>query len=161
MMRSSRRGISSTASNGRGPIPKRQSSTNTRLARGVLKRPTNFWRATAERGDGCDPVLLMSAKAATFSIGMPVEIGKIERELKKLWAEGGESMTRASLINLAVYSEEPDSLPRNTQIVAEVTEDHACRAIVIAIDPAGKESRIEAWIAAHCHVSRAGTKQVC
>src|SRR3954454_19778703 len=96
--------------------------------------------------------------AAEFSIGMPVEIGKIERELKRLWAEGGEKMTRASLINLAVYSEEPDSLQRNTQIVSQITEDHACRAIVIAIDSEGKESQIQAWIAAHCHVSRAGTK---
>jgi glucose-6-phosphate dehydrogenase assembly protein OpcA len=92
---------------------------------------------------------------------MPVEIGKIERELKRLWADGGEKMTRASLINLAVYSEEPDSLQRNTQIVGAITEDHACRAIVISVDPSAKESHIEAWIAAHCHVTRAGTKQVC
>jgi glucose-6-phosphate dehydrogenase assembly protein OpcA len=103
----------------------------------------------------------MIAPAQTFALGMPVEIDKIERELKKLWAEGGESMTRASLINLAVYSREPGSLERNTQIVAQVTEDHACRAIVIAVDPSAKESHIEAWIAAHCHVSRAGARQVC
>lgn len=103
----------------------------------------------------------IAAPTENFAIGMPVQIGKIEPELKRLWAEGGEKMTRASLINLAVYSEEPGSLERNTQIVAAITEDHACRAIVIAIDPAAKESEIKAWIAAHCHVSRAGTKQVC
>src|SRR3954462_10566080 len=99
--------------------------------------------------------------ASALAVAMPVEIGKIERELKRLWAEGGEKMTRASLINLAVYSEEPDSLQRNTQIVSQITEDHACRAIVIAIDSEGKESQIQAWIPAHCPVSRAGTKQVC
>ena len=65
---------------------------------------------------------------------MPVEIGKIDRELKKLWEQGGEMMARASLINLAVYSEAPDSLAANTQIIAQITEDHACRAIVIAAD---------------------------
>jgi glucose-6-phosphate dehydrogenase assembly protein OpcA len=70
-------------------------------------------------------------------------------------------VTRASLINLAVYSEEKDSLGKNTQVVAQITEDHACRAIVIAADPAAKEEHVEAWIAAHCHVSRAGSKQVC
>ena len=32
----------------------------------------------------------MSAVTETFSVGTPVEIGKIERELKKLWEEGGE-----------------------------------------------------------------------
>lgn len=103
----------------------------------------------------------LSEATRTFSIGVPVEIGKIERELKRLWAEGGERMTRASLINLAVYSERADSLESNTQIVAQITEDHACRAIVIVLDPAEEEDRIEAWIAAHCHVSRAGSKQVC
>jgi glucose-6-phosphate dehydrogenase assembly protein OpcA len=92
---------------------------------------------------------------------MPVEIGSINRELKKLWEQAGEKMTRASLINLAVYSEAPGSLPANTQIVADITNEHACRAIVIAADPGAAEDRIDAWIAAHCHVSRAGSKQIC
>ncbi len=103
----------------------------------------------------------MSATTETFATGMPVEIGKIERELKKLWEQGGEKMTRASLINLAVYSEAPDSLRANTRIIAQITEDHASRAIVIAADPSAKEDRVEAWISAHCHVSRAGRKQIC
>lgn len=103
----------------------------------------------------------MSATAETFATGLPVEIGKIERELKKLWEQGGELMTRASLINLAVYSETPGSLGANTQILSQITKDHACRAIVIAADPSAKEDRLESWISAHCHVSRAGSKQVC
>src|SRR5947209_976397 len=70
-------------------------------------------------------------------------------------------MTRASLINLAVYSEEPDSLNRNTQLLARITENHACRAIVIGANPQAKNDRMEAWISAHCHISRAGTKRVC
>jgi glucose-6-phosphate dehydrogenase assembly protein OpcA len=103
----------------------------------------------------------MSASVETFSPGMPVEIGKIDRELKKLWAESGGAMTRASLINLAVYSEAPDSLPLNTQIIFKITEDHACRAIVIGANPGAQENRVEAWISAHCHVTRAGSKQIC
>jgi len=97
----------------------------------------------------------------SISPGISVEIGKIDRELKKLWAEGGGAKTRASLINLAVYSETPGSLPENTRIISEITEDHACRAIVIGANPEAKENRVEAWINVHCHVSRAGTKQVC
>src|SRR2546426_11097520 len=46
-------------------------------------------------------------------------------------------------------------------MIAQITEDHACRAIVIAADPAAPENRVEAWISAHCHISRAGSKQVC
>ncbi len=98
---------------------------------------------------------------ATSNAGMPVEIGSVERELKKLWDQGGEVMTRASLINLAVYSEAPDSLSRNTQLISQITEDHACRAIVIAANPHASEDQVEAWISAHCHVSRAGKKQIC
>lgn len=97
----------------------------------------------------------------SISPGIPVEIGKIDRELKKLWAEGGGAKTRASLINLAVYSEAPGSLPQNTRLISEITEDHACRAIVIGANPGANENRVEAWINVHCHVSRAGNKQVC
>ena len=103
----------------------------------------------------------MSSVAETFSPGIEVEIGKIDRELKKLWNESGASKTRASLMNLAVYSEATGSLPRNTKIISEITEDHACRAIVIGANPDAKENRVEAWINVHCHVSRAGSKQVC
>ncbi|HMJ06883.1 MAG TPA: glucose-6-phosphate dehydrogenase assembly protein OpcA [Chthoniobacterales bacterium] len=103
----------------------------------------------------------MSASTATFAAGIPVEIGQIDRELKKLWEQGGEMMTRASLINLAVYSEAPDALTANTPIIAQITEDHACRALVIAATPSGAEDGVSAWISAHCHVSRAGSKHVC
>lgn len=103
----------------------------------------------------------MPATAENYSIGLAVEISKIDRELKKLWAESAGAMTRASLINLAVYSEAPGSLERNTQLIARIAQSHACRAIVIGANPAAKENRVEAWISAHCHVSKAGGKQIC
>jgi glucose-6-phosphate dehydrogenase assembly protein OpcA len=103
----------------------------------------------------------MPSVTESFSLGMPAEIGKIEKELKKLWAEGEGAMTRASLINLAVYSDEPESLAKNTQLLSRLTENHACRAIVIEADSSATENKANAWISAHCHVSRAGNKQVC
>jgi glucose-6-phosphate dehydrogenase assembly protein OpcA len=103
----------------------------------------------------------MPALAENYSLGLQVELGKIDKELKKLWQEGEGAMTRASLINLAVYSEEPGALQRNTQLIAKITENHACRALVIEANCAAKENRVEAWISAHCHVTRAGSKQVC
>lgn len=96
-----------------------------------------------------------------FSLGIPVDIGAVDRKLKKLWKDAEGAMTRASHINLAVYDEQPGSLTRNTQWIARICENHACRAIVIAADPAAKKDRVEAWISAHCHVSQAGSKQVC
>ncbi len=103
----------------------------------------------------------MPAATKTYSLGAPVEVGKIEQELKKLWQDGEDAMTRASLMNFAVYSEEPRSLESNTQLMARITEDHACRAIVIEADCNAKEDHVSAWISAHCHVSGAGRKQVC
>src|SRR5437588_2077113 len=97
----------------------------------------------------------------SISPGLPVGIGKIERRWKRVWAEGGGAKTRAWLIKLAVYSEAPGSLPINTRIISEITEDHACRAIVISANPEAKENRVKAWIDVHCHVSRAGSKQIC
>jgi glucose-6-phosphate dehydrogenase assembly protein OpcA len=103
----------------------------------------------------------MPAVTETYSLGVPVEIGRIDQELKKLWQEGEGAMTRASLMNLVVYSEEPGSLQNNTQLMARITEDHACRAIVIEADCNAEQDRVDAWISAHCHVSSAGGKQVC
>jgi glucose-6-phosphate dehydrogenase assembly protein OpcA len=45
--------------------------------------------------------------------------------------------------------------------MAKITEDHACRAIVIEADCEFEENRVEAWINAHCHLNKAGGKQVC
>jgi glucose-6-phosphate dehydrogenase assembly protein OpcA len=103
----------------------------------------------------------MPGATEEYSLGIPVEVSKIDQELKKLWQEGEGAMTRASLVNLAVYSEQAGSLNKNTQLMANITENHACRAIVIEADCAAKENCVNAWISAHCHVSGVGSKQVC
>jgi glucose-6-phosphate dehydrogenase assembly protein OpcA len=97
----------------------------------------------------------------THSLGVPVEISRIDHELKKLWQESEGAVTRVSLMNLAVYSEESGSLNKNTQLMAKIAENHACRAIVVEADCNATEDRVDAWISAHCHVSHVGSKQVC
>jgi glucose-6-phosphate dehydrogenase assembly protein OpcA len=92
-------------------------------------------------------------------VGLPVEIGRIDRELGKLWEEAGETKTRASLINLVLYCEQPSEVHANTQLIAEIAGEHACRAILILAEPGAKESRARAWINAHCHM--AGKRQIC
>ncbi len=103
----------------------------------------------------------MPTVAENFTAGLPVKVGQIHGELKKLWDASDGLLTRASLINFAIYSEAPDSLGKNTAIISQITESHACRALVIAADPKAKKGGVEAWISAHCHVSRAGSKQIC
>src|SRR5213075_1115184 len=103
----------------------------------------------------------MATMTENYSLGLQVELDKIDSELKKLWAQDEGTMTRASLVNLAVYSEVPGSLEKNTQLIAKIAENHACRAIVIGADCKAKANRVEAWISAHYHVSRTGSQQVC
>src|SRR4051812_20784222 len=97
----------------------------------------------------------------TSLLGQPVELGQIARELKKLWESSGGTKSRASLVNLVVYCEGTDALQSNTALISEFTQDHACRAILVANEAAAAEQGIQAWINAHCHLPRAGAKQVC
>ncbi len=92
-------------------------------------------------------------------LGREVPVGSIDKELRKLWEED-EARTNASLMNLAVYSEEPGALERNSAAVRELTAEHACRALLIGIDRSTPEASIRAWITAHCHLSH-GKKSVC
>lgn len=93
--------------------------------------------------------------------GLPVEIGRIDKELGKLWESGGDTKTRASLINLVIYSEDPGSLDANTGLLSSIASRHAFRAILILADPHAAESGARAWISAHCHLVGKGGHQVC
>ena len=83
--------------------------------------------------------------------GIPVPIGGIDRELGRLWEQSGDSTTRASLINLAVYSETPGSLPVNSETIRSIAGEHAMRAILVEADPFAEGSSAEAWISMHCY----------
>jgi len=96
----------------------------------------------------------------TALLGQSVDLGKISRELKKLWESTGGTTTRASLVNFVVYAEGEASLEANTQLISEFTRDHACRAILVARDRTASDGA-QAWINAHCHLPRAGAKHVC
>jgi len=103
----------------------------------------------------------MADAIANLTQGLPVEIGRIDRELKRLWQEGEGAATRASLINFAVYCEGAEAMRQTTGLIAQITRDHACRAILIGLDPDTAGADVQACISAHCHLSRAGAKQVC
>jgi glucose-6-phosphate dehydrogenase assembly protein OpcA len=102
----------------------------------------------------------MPETIASLTQGLPVEIGKIDRALKQLWSDD-DAATRASLMNLAVYCEGGEMMEQTTQAISEITRDHACRSILIGLDPTKSGLPVQATIQAHCHLSRAGAKQVC
>jgi glucose-6-phosphate dehydrogenase assembly protein OpcA len=93
--------------------------------------------------------------------GTPVEVSQINRRLNELWEQEVDVLTRASLVNFAVYSEAPDALSANTELMAQLTQEHACRVILLAANSAAARQRVQAWISVHCHTTGTGTKQVC
>lgn len=101
----------------------------------------------------------MTVPDNAMMLGIEVPVEKIERELRQLW-EVDEARTNASLINLAVYSEEKGALAKNSDIIREITREHACRALLIGLDKHVEESSVRAWITAHCHLAH-GQKSVC
>ncbi len=96
-----------------------------------------------------------------FEDGLPVEIGKIDRELKKLWQDSDHVATRASRLNLVIYSAAEHSIRANTAAVEQITREHALRAILLSAKPQTTGNRVRAWINAHCQLSRSGQKQRC
>lgn len=99
--------------------------------------------------------------SSVIEAGMPVEIGRIDKALGRLWEESGDTKTRASLINLAIFTEDAASVAANTDIISEIANEHACRAILIFANPAASEPAAKAWINAHCHVIGKGERQIC
>lgn len=99
---------------------------------------------------------------ALKNVGLPVDIGRIDQELGRLWEDSDDSKTRASLMNLAIFTEDADSISLNTTRIAEIAEAHACRAILIFANPDAADSRAMAWIDAHCHLATGkGERQIC
>lgn len=93
--------------------------------------------------------------------GLPVEIGQIDRELGKLWESSEDTKTRASLLNLVIYTEDPAALAPNTEMIATIASQHALRAILIVANPQAATSGARAWISAHCHLADKGGHQIC
>lgn len=93
--------------------------------------------------------------------GLPVEIGRIDRELGRLWEASGDTKTRASLINLVIYTEDPASLDTNTGLLSTIASQHAFRAILILANPRAEKPGARAWISAHCHLAGKGGQQIC
>ncbi len=99
-----------------------------------------------------------------FGPGVAVDIPKIPRELKKLWQDSAGIATRASRLNLVIYSAAAHSLRENTAVVQGVAREHAHRSVIIAAKPDrtdGGDQEVRAWINAHCQISKTGAKQRC
>lgn len=93
------------------------------------------------------------------TLGRQVPVASVEGELRKLWDED-EASTRASLMNLLVYTEDSKQLLENAELLPRLTQEHACRAILIGLEREAEETTAQAWITAHCHLAH-GKKSIC
>lgn len=96
-------------------------------------------------------------------LGSSVDPAAIASELKKLWKLDA-SRTRASLVNLVVFCGSPAGMETLTRQISEIVREHACRAFLVAHteQPAvADEKPVASWINAHCHLPKAGARQVC
>jgi len=92
-------------------------------------------------------------------LGLETPIARIDRALKELW-EGDEAKTRASLINLAIYTEDSCQLLADNDLLDDVAAQHACRALLILALPEAQPPRARAWIQALCRPYQ-GKQVVC
>jgi len=90
--------------------------------------------------------------------GIPCAPAKIQQTLKALW-ESDSNSSRASLINLAIYSETSSSLAANKAIVDAIVSQHACRSLIIELDREEKQVHTKAWVNAICNMQ--GGKSIC
>lgn len=102
----------------------------------------------------------LNKKLDSGALGKPVALDKITLELEAFFGED-EMLTRASLMNFAVFSESPGCLVDNHELIREITRSHACRALLICVAPHETENRVRSWIEALCELNDRGGKMVC
>ncbi len=113
----------------------------------------NFSVAMVASGAEC------SLMPALDSLGTPVEVSAIGKELKKLWS-ADQTRTRATLFNFAIICQGEAAMQANTELLENFVGSHAFRAVLIGIEP-GPEDSVQAWINARCYLPKAGAKHIC
>lgn len=105
--------------------------------------------------------------ALTWS-GQALDVGRIEAELAKLrYMAAGEPASgegfalRTSLLNMVAYAEHEEGGLMASSVIEELASHHPSRALVMIANETGDESRIDAQLAAHCHISRSEEQSVC
>lgn len=100
--------------------------------------------------------------------GRAIDVDHIESELARLRYEaagepsGGHGFAiRTSLLNLVVYAEDEESVRAAGQTILRLSGHHPSRTLLVTARPGGGEARIDARLAAHCHIAAGLEQQVC
>lgn len=100
--------------------------------------------------------------------GSSVDVARIESELARLRysaagkPEGGEVFAlRTSLLNLVVQAPDSEAAREAGEAIVDLASHHPSRALIVVPQPGPGESRIDARLAAHCHLAPGLEQQVC
>jgi glucose-6-phosphate dehydrogenase assembly protein OpcA len=98
-----------------------------------------------------------------------VDMVSLQKELRALWTTATTddqdanhpAVARVCVLNLVLFSTDPDAETSAANILDDITVTHPCRAI-LAISRPSDASRLEAWVSARCHLPSArAAKQIC
>ena len=98
-----------------------------------------------------------------------VDVSVIEHELKELWEqmtelsaeEDQQAVMRACVANLVVYNPAGESAGEISPMIAEVTNQHPSRVILLLSEPDSSQASLDAMVTAQCHPADGGRKQIC
>jgi glucose-6-phosphate dehydrogenase assembly protein OpcA len=111
----------------------------------------------------------VSATIQEFALGepRPANVAEIEASLSAMWSSAGASAgadsvaTRASALTLLVYVDCEQAAREVSNLIAEVSQQNPCRAVMMVVDPKGSPPGLMASVSAHCHMVPEGGKQIC
>lgn len=97
-----------------------------------------------------------------------INIGAVERELAAIWREEAagdasheeRAVTRARVLTLIVYGDKKDFAPDFDEIIADISNMHPARAIVLQADRSGTGNGATSHVTAVCRVQGPRSKQV-
>ena len=97
--------------------------------------------------------------------GSWIDVAAIERELTSLWQQASQDedhgVIRSSILNLLVYAPATSDRSEIDEILTDVTAAHPSRAILMLVDKAASESKLEAQVTSRCMLPAGSAKQVC
>ncbi|MBZ5670405.1 MAG: glucose-6-phosphate dehydrogenase assembly protein OpcA [Acidobacteriia bacterium] len=97
----------------------------------------------------------------------PANVAEIEAGLSAMWRSAAEgvapesAVTRATALTLLVYVDHENAARDVSNLIADVTRQNPCRAIVMLMEPQASPAGLTATVSAHCHIPVAGEKQIC
>ena len=108
----------------------------------------------------------MAGTLQEFALGepRPANVAEIEAGLSAMWRSAAEAsaaksaVTRASALTLLVYVDCEEAAREVSNLIAEVTRQNPCRAVVMVMDPKGSPPGLMASVSAHCHMAGGGRK---